>query len=296
MGTVGANGLGGRFRQAQLRRRNLEPAHRAAFQHIYRGKPGYRQLVHAVRAVNHERLFAAEKGERARHLGRGGRVGHADNLPRRARRVGERAQDVEHGSDADFAAGRGGEAHGGMKALREHEAEADFIEASRHRFGRKGDFHAERFENVRRAGGAGHGAVAVLGDFDARARRDERRRRGYVEAARRIAARPAGIDHVAGGGDAQGFLAHRARHARDFVDGFALHAQGGGERAYLRGRGVAGHDRAHRARRPVRRQIAAGDDGFDCVSDCHVDSSLAAGIRRKFRRMSLPAMVIMDSG
>ena len=93
-------------------------------------------------------MAAAEPSEGLRHAAGDGGVGDADDLPVRAGRVGERAEDVEHGSDPDFAARPGGEAHGRVESLGEHESEAGSLDAGRHRLGRERYLDAERFQYI----------------------------------------------------------------------------------------------------------------------------------------------------
>ena len=99
-------------------------------------------------AVNYQSLLAAEGAEDSRHALGDGRVGDADELAGGVGGVCERAEYVEDGADAYFAAGAGGEAHGGMEALGEHEAEADILHAPGDGFGGEGYVDSERFEDV----------------------------------------------------------------------------------------------------------------------------------------------------
>ena len=101
----------------------------------------------------------------------------AEQLRRRAGRVGERPEQIEDRAHADLAPRRGDVAHRRMKALREQEADADLVEARGHLLGRQIDADAERLQNVGAADRAGHGAVAVLGDRHARRRRRRTRPR-----------------------------------------------------------------------------------------------------------------------
>ena len=81
---------------------------------------------------------------------------------------------------------------------REHEAEADLVDAAPDGVRRQVDAHAERLQQVGGARQPGGGAVAVLGDRAARARGDQRRRRGDVEG-RPPAARARGVDQRVAG-------------------------------------------------------------------------------------------------
>ncbi len=107
--------------------------------------------------------------------------------------------------------------------------------------------HAERVEDVRRAGPRRDGPVAVLGDGNAGGRDDERRGRRDVERARPVAARPDDVHRPGGRVDAHHALAHRDREAGQLVHGLAAHPERHEERRKLGGRRLAVHHRAHRA-------------------------------------------------
>ena len=86
-------------------------------------------------------------------------------------------------------------ARGAVVGGREHEAEADLVDAAADRVGLEVDAHAERLEHVGRARQPGRGAVAVLGDRAAGAGGDQRGGRGDVEG-RAAAAGAGGVDQV----------------------------------------------------------------------------------------------------
>ncbi len=86
---------------------------------------------------------------------------------------------------AELPAGRTEEPHRRVVAGREAEADAGLLDAARHALGPELDRDAERLEHVGRAALRRRGAVAVLHDPRARARRDQRRHRRDVDRARR---------------------------------------------------------------------------------------------------------------
>ena len=90
-----------------------------------------RDFVHAVAAVDDERVRAAELLQHADVDADQVLVEHADQLVRRARRVGQRAQDVEDRADAQFLAHRSRVLHRRMMVGREHEAHARLGDARR---------------------------------------------------------------------------------------------------------------------------------------------------------------------
>ncbi len=91
------------------------------------------QLVQAVVAGDQQRVLGAQQRQRARHLLQVGGVRDADQLPRGARRVGERAEEVEDRADRQLAPDRDDVARGLVVGGREHEAEADLLDAPGHR-------------------------------------------------------------------------------------------------------------------------------------------------------------------
>ena len=134
-----------------------------------------RQLVDPV-AVDDERPLRPEPhGDLGHPLG-GRRVADAEELARRAGGVGQRAEEVERGPDADLPAGRAGVAHRRVEVRREHEREPDVAERGAGRCGVVVDPDPEGVEDVGRAGLRRDGAVAVLRDRDAGARPRRARR------------------------------------------------------------------------------------------------------------------------
>ena len=114
-----------------------------------------------------------------------------------ARRIGERAEEVEHRARAELDPRRADMPHRGMVGRREHEADARPRGCSRAIFsGAEVDLHAERREHVRRAGFRRERAVAVLGDRHARAGDDEGGAGRDVVGAGRVAAGADDVDRA----------------------------------------------------------------------------------------------------
>ena len=76
--------------------------------------------VAAAEALQHAGLDADQIG-----------MEHAHHLVLRPGRVGERAQQVEQRAHAQLAPHRRGVLHGAVEVGREHEADADFVDALR---------------------------------------------------------------------------------------------------------------------------------------------------------------------
>jgi hypothetical protein len=163
-----------------------------------------------------------------------------------ARRIGERAEQVEHGAHAHLAARTDRVAHRPVVHRREHEADADLVDAAGDRLGLQLDHDAGRLEQIGAARAARDRAVAVLGDARVGSGRDEGAGGGDVEGLRRVTAGAAGVHEVlAGDLDARRQLAHHRRRRRDLLHRLALHPQPDQKAADLCLRSVARHDRAH---------------------------------------------------
>ena len=136
----------------------------------YLGRGGYGDFVQAVLSVHYQGMLAAQAAQRYGHLLPQRAVRHAQNLASRARRVGERPKYVEHRAYAYLPPGRAGESHGGMECGSEHEANPHLPDAPLHTLRPQVYFDSRGFQDVGAAARAGHGAVAVLGNLEARAR------------------------------------------------------------------------------------------------------------------------------
>lgn len=184
------------------------------------------QFIKPVHAVGHDGAMSAERRKTPGHgLGQGVVV-HADELAARARRIRERAEQVENGAEAERLARPGGVTHGGVVMDRKAEADAGSAKALGLHLGRGVDVDAEAFEHLSRAA-TGAAAIAVLGDEDGGLIRgsggsdgDDRGNRGNIEHLGRPA-RAAGVDeHLTSArvnGDAGDVPTHRGGGADEFV-------------------------------------------------------------------------------
>ena len=110
--------------------------------------------------------------------------------------IGERAEHVEDGADADLPARPDGVLHGQVHHGREEKADADLLDAFFRAVRGHLDVDAQRLEHVGAAALARDRPVAVLGHGHARAGDDEGGGRGDVERMRHVAAGAAGVDLV----------------------------------------------------------------------------------------------------
>src|SRR5438445_540127 len=260
----------------------LEPAlaHDVAT-HLPRTRRAARaDLVEAVLAMNDEGVLDAELGEDA-----------GDLLPERRRRdaeqhaphpggIRERSEDVEDRADPDLSAHRPGVTHRGVVSRREHEPDPRLIDAAHDRLGTKVDADAERLQHVSAPARARRGTVAVLrdpaaacGDHDGCDRRD-------VEAVRAITARADDVDRIAAERHAHRDVAQRRGTTSDLVDRLSSAVQGRQQRAELRGRRLAGHDRGHRAAGLVAREGPARRDDAERFTGVQGSSPACAARRR----------------
>ena len=177
--------------------------------------------------------------------------GNSDDLRGGSGGIGERAEKIENGANAEGAAGGHSVLHGGVNGGREEKSDADFFDGLADARGRLFDDDAELFEDVGCAGARTCGAIAVLGDAHACSGDDEGRGSGNVESIAAVAAGTAGIhEHfvgarMAGGENRRGVAAHGGGEADEFVDGFALHAESDEEGGDERVVGVAREDLLH---------------------------------------------------
>ena len=168
----------------------------AVFQFRDVGAFADRDFIHAIRAVHHQHMAAAEPLQHARLDADQVRMEHAQHLVFRAGGIGQRPQHVEHRAHAEFAAHRRGVFHRAVEIGREHEADADLVYALADLFRGQVEVDAERFQHIRRAAGRRHRAPAVLGDPRTRRGGDQRAGGGDIEGVRGIAAGAAGIHQM----------------------------------------------------------------------------------------------------
>ena len=144
---------------------------------------------------------------------------------------------------------------------REHEADADLVDALRHLRRAEVDVDPERLERVGAARLRGHGAPAVLGHPRASGGSDEYGRGRDVERARAVAA---GADHVDQivrvlDLDPGRELAHHLGGGGDLAYGFLLHPQRDGDRRDHHRRHLPAHDLAHQIEHLVVENLAMLD-------------------------------------
>ena len=116
-------------------------------------RPGRRELVDPVRAVDDERAPRAELRQHLRDRAHELRREHAHHLCPRAGRVRQRAEDVEDSPRRELAPHRRRVLHRRVVRRREEEAEAELVDRARDPLRRQLELEAERLEHVRRAGG-----------------------------------------------------------------------------------------------------------------------------------------------
>jgi len=156
------------------------------------GGGGGGEFVESVEAVCDGGAGGAESSERFGDEREEGGVVDADELSLSVGGVGERAEEVEEGREAEAFTGPGGVFHGGVMSNGEAEADGGLAEGAGLSLGVGVEVDAELLEDF---GGAasGAGAVAVLGDED-----------GGAELVASLET-DAGGDEGGGGGDVEGF-------------------------------------------------------------------------------------------
>ena len=190
-------------------------------------------------AVDYEGVTGVEEGHGL--SGEGNKVGGVDShdLSGGSGGIGERADEVEDGADAQGSADRHDGFHGGMECGGVEEGEAMLAEGAGSFFGRQGDGDAEGFEDVGGAALAGDATIAVFGDGDGGVLcvpggcGYECCGSGDVEGAGGVGSGAAGVDEGealgCGEGDGSGGGAHGVDEAGDFFGGFAAGGEGGEE-------------------------------------------------------------------
>ena len=132
----------------------------------------------------------------------------------------------------------------------EHESHAGFCNAPLDALGLQVDFHAQGFQHVGAAAGAGGGPVAVFCDLESSGGGYEGGGRGYVEGILPVAAGAHGVHHWSVHANLGGLLAHHLGETRQFFDGLSPYPQRGEEGGQLGGRRLAVHDLPHNRRGP----------------------------------------------
>ena len=185
--------VGPSARQAERRRVEGGGPNLATNELEHSRRTGGGQLIEPVFAVNDHDVLGPVGLQHRQHAFGHRDVGHPDHHAADPGRVGQRAEDVERGGDAQLAAGWAGVAQRGVEARRQAEADAGLDHAAGDAGGRQLDGHAERLEQIGSPATGRRRPVAVLADRDARARDDECRESRHVDAA---AAVTTGTDDV----------------------------------------------------------------------------------------------------
>ena len=180
---------------AEIGRIDRVPARSARVEVVNVGRGVARHFVDAAGRMNDRPRARAQTGERVAHQFQMRLARDADDLTRRPRGIGQRTQEIEHGTHAEVAANRPDFLHGRMIALREQKRESVPLQRGRRRLRRGIDRDAGCFKNVGAAAAARGRAIAVLGHGQAATRDHESDGRGNVERVRAVAARAARIEH-----------------------------------------------------------------------------------------------------
>ena len=121
-------------------------------------------FIQAIRAMHNPRAFCSKQGQSARQRFDGLGVRHADDLPRRVRRIRQRPEQIESRLHAQLASQARHPRRGAMIKRGEHETDSDLVQTLFGNFRRGRDIHAQRGEHIRAATAAAGGAIPVLGD------------------------------------------------------------------------------------------------------------------------------------
>ena len=121
--------------QAHVLRGHGVAAHVRAVDLEDRRGGGDAQLVEGVLRAHDQCSLDTKQRKRSGHRLHIPRIGHADELSARARRVRQRAEEVEDRADGELLAHRDDEARRLVVVGREHEAEADLVDAAPDRLG-----------------------------------------------------------------------------------------------------------------------------------------------------------------
>ncbi len=248
----------GEARDPEVLGRHHELAHVAVHGELADARGRARaHFVEPVFAMDHPCPLAAEAPEGPGE-GRAEGVGvHADQLVRRAGRVGDGAERVEDRAGSELAARLGRVLQGGVVGRGEEEGDADLAQDVALAVGGDVDGDAEGLEDVGAAAAGRDAAVAVLRDGKAARRDDHRGGCRDVQRVRPVAAGSARVDD-----DRQPVLdlrhrtAHRLGGTDDDVGRLPVDAQRHGEGADLHRRPRAREDRVE------RRANVGGAHGF----------------------------------
>jgi len=251
---VGQRGRG----QPEIGGRELRLGHLAVVHDPHRGRAGGGQLVEPVGAVEDQGRTAAS-GQYARDSPAHRRVEHPHRLGGRPGRVGHRAEEVEHGRDAEFAAGRARVAQRRVVQRREQERHAHLGGQFGGRGGRQVDDHAERLQHIGGAARGRRGPVPVLDHPHTRRGGHDRAHGGHVDRARPVSAGAHQVGQVTGHADRRGVREHGPGQPGHLGHRRALDPQRDPEPRDLGGRRRPLHDLVHGPLALVRGQRVAAD-------------------------------------
>ena len=204
------------------------------------------EFVQPVLRMHRQHPLGAERARHFDHRPQPRFAEHAQHLMLDAGGVGQRAQDVKHGADADGATDGHDMAHRLVIRLGEHEAETRFRNACLHLRGFEIHDHACLTQDIGTAGSAAGGDVTMLGDLHPAGGGNHCRCRRDVKKTGAIAASANGIhQHALAqiGGFCQ--FAHHLRRRRHLACRLALHRQRRQERANRCRIGLTVHQRQH---------------------------------------------------
>ena len=231
------------------------PRRRAARSHFYHmGRAEGRDFVQPRLPVHDHRPDRSQRGQGSGEQFETGVLGDAHHLPPRARRVGERTDNVHHRRHGKFTTHGAHVAQRRMHERREHEHDARVSQRGRHGRRRGVDDHSQRLEHVGTPRARRERPVAVLRDAHTHAGGHQRRRRRDVERGQRSPAGPARVDQFLGtfGRQHDHRFAQRLDHPGHLGGRFAFDPKRHEERSHLHRRAFPAHDDSERASHAVR--------------------------------------------
>ena len=233
----------------------------AVFQLTHQGGCAEADFIHAIAPIHHHSMLSAQTLQRthldAHQIG----MEHPHQDVGRTGGVGERAEDVENGFDAQLAPHRGHVLHGRVVVGRKHEAQAGLRNALGNPLRAQVDVDTQALQHIGTAAFAADAAPAVLADTRPGGGGHKHGTGGNVEGVRAIAPGAHDVHQVGGVGHMNlgGKLAHHLRGGGDFTDGFLFHAQAGDECGHHHGRHFAAHDQPHEVQHFIVKNFAVLD-------------------------------------
>ena len=239
--------------------------------------------------VHHKSMFQPESAQRFRHQIHNLRRKHTDNLKLSSGRICQRPKNIEDGSNPDLLAHGPNMFHRGVKALSKKKTDADVGYRPPELFDRHVNVETQRFNDIRASAPAGHGSIAMLGDANTCTRSNERGRSRNVESAGAVTACPAGVENIqsVAGPEWLSLFTHHPGKGDKLFRSLTFHVQGNQESANLRFTDLPFHDLLHGSPCFRLRQIPAV---------CELLNGRLNHRLKKFRKMVLPSVVMIDSG